>query len=177
MALIKCPECGKEVSDTCETCIHCGYQLKQPLVVVGDKKEEKENKDNNNDNREVIVKRLKSENNASTGIILIVVGVVLTSIVVGLVFIGLGIYYLVKGDNDTKITHDIVYYDKENKKIYLYSSEDKEYILDASDITNIKYDKGDSKLTVTIVDEVKPISCGSCTSSDYETFKKLVNDL
>ena len=25
MALIKCPECGKEVSDTCERCIHCGY--------------------------------------------------------------------------------------------------------------------------------------------------------
>ena len=25
MALIKCPECGKEVSDTCEQCVHCGY--------------------------------------------------------------------------------------------------------------------------------------------------------
>lgn len=30
MALIKCPECGHEVSDTCEKCIHCGYQLKKP---------------------------------------------------------------------------------------------------------------------------------------------------
>ena len=28
MALIKCPECGKEVSDTCDVCIHCGYRLK-----------------------------------------------------------------------------------------------------------------------------------------------------
>lgn len=27
MALIKCPECGKEISDTCDTCIHCGYKL------------------------------------------------------------------------------------------------------------------------------------------------------
>ena len=27
MALIKCPECGKEVSDTAKTCVHCGYKL------------------------------------------------------------------------------------------------------------------------------------------------------
>lgn len=30
MALIKCPECNKEVSDTAETCPHCGYRLKKP---------------------------------------------------------------------------------------------------------------------------------------------------
>lgn len=29
MALIKCPECGKEVSDKAPTCIHCGYPLSQ----------------------------------------------------------------------------------------------------------------------------------------------------
>lgn len=28
MALIKCPECGKEVSDTIKTCPHCGYKIK-----------------------------------------------------------------------------------------------------------------------------------------------------
>ena len=27
MALINCPECGKEVSDKAEVCIHCGYPL------------------------------------------------------------------------------------------------------------------------------------------------------
>lgn len=25
MALIKCPECGKEISDKAPACIHCGY--------------------------------------------------------------------------------------------------------------------------------------------------------
>lgn len=29
MALIKCPECGKEISDTCDVCIHCGYKFKK----------------------------------------------------------------------------------------------------------------------------------------------------
>lgn len=27
--LIKCPECGKEVSDNAVTCVHCGYPLTQ----------------------------------------------------------------------------------------------------------------------------------------------------
>lgn len=30
MALIKCPECGKEISDKAPTCIHCGFPLQQP---------------------------------------------------------------------------------------------------------------------------------------------------
>lgn len=29
MSLINCPECGKEISDTCKKCIHCGYRLKK----------------------------------------------------------------------------------------------------------------------------------------------------
>lgn len=29
MALIKCPECGKEISDKSDKCIHCGYPLLQ----------------------------------------------------------------------------------------------------------------------------------------------------
>ena len=31
MALIKCPECGKEVSDKANACIHCGYPLISPI--------------------------------------------------------------------------------------------------------------------------------------------------
>lgn len=29
MALIKCPECGKEISDTAKSCTNCGYRLKK----------------------------------------------------------------------------------------------------------------------------------------------------
>lgn len=29
MALINCPECGKEVSDTVESCIHCGFKIEK----------------------------------------------------------------------------------------------------------------------------------------------------
>ena len=27
MALIKCPECDKEISDSAQNCVHCGYPL------------------------------------------------------------------------------------------------------------------------------------------------------
>lgn len=39
MALIKCPECGKDISNTIENCIHCGYKLKKessPSAVISD---------------------------------------------------------------------------------------------------------------------------------------------
>ncbi len=42
MALIKCPECGKDVSDSANICIHCGYKLNQEQQTVQfthDKKE------------------------------------------------------------------------------------------------------------------------------------------
>lgn len=29
MALIKCPECGKEISDKAKVCIHCGYPISE----------------------------------------------------------------------------------------------------------------------------------------------------
>lgn len=34
MALINCPECGKEVSDVVENCPHCGYPIKKSLKNV-----------------------------------------------------------------------------------------------------------------------------------------------
>ncbi len=34
MALIKCPECQREVSNLAETCPHCGYRLKNLDVVM-----------------------------------------------------------------------------------------------------------------------------------------------
>lgn len=31
MALIKCPECGREISDTADHCVHCGYPMKKAV--------------------------------------------------------------------------------------------------------------------------------------------------
>ena len=34
MAIIKCPECGQEISDQSRNCIHCGYPLKKQKGTV-----------------------------------------------------------------------------------------------------------------------------------------------
>ena len=49
MSLIKCPECGKDVSNLSEKCIHCGYPLQGQLKyksykVIKKEKEEKQKK-------------------------------------------------------------------------------------------------------------------------------------
>ena len=41
--LIKCPECGKEVSDKAPQCIHCGYPLSE-FISVNSKKETEDEK-------------------------------------------------------------------------------------------------------------------------------------
>lgn len=41
MAMIKCPECGKKVSDKVNACIHCGYPLEKYKKEMYDKKIEK----------------------------------------------------------------------------------------------------------------------------------------
>ena len=34
MALIKCPECKKQVSDEAYACMKCGYPFKKDMVIV-----------------------------------------------------------------------------------------------------------------------------------------------
>ena len=42
MSLIKCPECGKDISDKAEMCINCGYPLSDYLKEVKQKELEEE---------------------------------------------------------------------------------------------------------------------------------------
>lgn len=46
MALINCPECGDKVSDTAETCPHCGYNIKKFIQNKREEIQRKENLDN-----------------------------------------------------------------------------------------------------------------------------------
>lgn len=40
MALIKCPECGEEISDKAKLCIHCGFPINEYLTENNDKDED-----------------------------------------------------------------------------------------------------------------------------------------
>lgn len=40
MALIMCPECGKEISDKANACIHCGYPISEYINEITSKQED-----------------------------------------------------------------------------------------------------------------------------------------
>ncbi len=41
MSLIKCPECGKEVSDKSRICVNCGYPIEDYMMEIAEREEEK----------------------------------------------------------------------------------------------------------------------------------------
>ena len=56
MALIKCPECGKEISDKASNCPNCGCPIEQKSKI-----EEPENKIEKNQIEEKIVMELEKQ--------------------------------------------------------------------------------------------------------------------
>jgi ribosomal protein L37E len=53
MALIKCPECGKEISDQSKVCIHCGYPLDTNQVSEANGTSSDVEKNNNLQNKKI----------------------------------------------------------------------------------------------------------------------------
>ncbi|MBQ3318879.1 zinc ribbon domain-containing protein [Candidatus Saccharibacteria bacterium] len=80
MALTKCPECGKEISDKADSCPHCGKVLKETATP-----------------KESVAKKPANKNN--TGIIV--------AVVLGVVLLGVGIFFLVKNGGGAP-AHSIV---------------------------------------------------------------------
>ena len=56
MALIKCPECGKEISDKAEICVNCGIKISdiENLHEVSQKKEQEIIQQQNNKTKSII---------------------------------------------------------------------------------------------------------------------------
>lgn len=61
MALIKCPECGKEISDASTACIHCGYPISKNPDVQKKVKSNIENKEKKRLNRRLKRKKLRRD--------------------------------------------------------------------------------------------------------------------
>ena len=57
MALIKCPECGKEISDASTACIHCGYPISKNPDVQKKVKSNIENKEKKESLQEHLLKK------------------------------------------------------------------------------------------------------------------------
>lgn len=95
MALIKCPECGKEISEKAFTCPHCGYPICDKSLKESDAQEDVEDKKTIEVNNDIISKynNTAPKNSSATAIILIIIFVLAL----------LGIIGLFLPDNDRKV--------------------------------------------------------------------------
>ena len=94
MALIKCPECGKEISDKSPACIHCGYPVAKREKTTTPKNFNKYSGQNNGTIKEPYVGRNRGENEEKTffqrnATLLIMLVVFLLLIIIGLWWVAL----------------------------------------------------------------------------------------
>lgn len=90
MALIKCPECGKEISDKTPSCVHCGYPVTPPP------KEPQALEPDSASTRAILAKPRKAERVSRAPAILGILGLLLV-----VVLVGLGVMY--RGNRTIKV--------------------------------------------------------------------------
>ena len=157
MALIICPECGKEVSDKADVCIHCGYPLHK---YIGEEKK--------------LETLTVSEGNASiaTPIVMFVVcEIIFTGLIVGAIFtynfpiiIGAAIYCgvseifcviamitdIVKRSKLNRTKGRGIGLDTTNKKLYFKDIENNDYVISINDV--VRFD-GPGTLVITYLND------------------------
>lgn len=77
MALITCPECGKQVSDSAEACPHCGYPIKKKIEEAAAA----------NNNTQTAPPEIKPAKPASSKKIIAIVAVVVVIAAAGIIFV------------------------------------------------------------------------------------------
>lgn len=144
MALIKCPECGNEISDTAEQCIHCGYKIKKD-----------ENNSDKSDKVIIIIRRNRSVSYARS-IISIVIAIafflsglrcLITSNIIGWIiawticFIGIVafIFLLVEVGRNNSSKSEIL--TENGDKYYAYNTKGERIILMKEEMHKIKFSK------------------------------------
>ncbi len=114
MALIKCPECKKEVSNTIETCIHCGFKLTNTNVTII------QNNQSNNEKINTSIKNKKSSEEeepsgcAGCGCIIFIILILVA------LFFGVKYFYkyqVNKTNEANKVAIELQAQEKERKKL------------------------------------------------------------
>lgn len=124
MALIKCPECGKEVSDKAEKCIHCGCPLdvkesEKSVVTV-------ESSDVINVDKDKIIKKKKQWNKKT---------ILISCSIIAFVIIGVFVYYAATAKSREYKSAKELFDAKQYQESYAVFSEISEY-KDSMDMAN-----------------------------------------
>lgn len=166
MALIKCPECGKNVSSEAPACPHCGYPIKKKEIAT----EKSESAQNNN--LYVLVPRRPYSIGPS--IVFIIFGFLTSIIIVGIVLIVLGINSIVELSQNNNNRRNCAYYDSSTKEVILVSYNGIVYKVSPYDIMDNYHPFGDASMYVKIKKDgaIQKINCGVCLIQESVRFKE-----
>ena len=88
MALIKCPECGKEISDKAKTCPNCGCPIKK---ITGTENEILEQTEVGKQQYDIVVQKPRKKISKKS---IIIIGTIISSIIIGVI-----VYLIVTADS------------------------------------------------------------------------------
>lgn len=128
MALIKCPECGGNVSDTIEACPHCGFKLKKEKNILGKEITAK------NEDVIVVVRRDRSQGNGVAGTC-IILGILLLPLIIGLGLLIGGIDIMSTINKNNQISKELIYFDKTTNEFICYDVKGRTHRFKAEDFT------------------------------------------
>ncbi len=99
MALIKCSECGKQISNKAKQCIHCGAPIEMEKEI---NKEEKNNEIVSADKNVMNTTPKQNTNNNSNNAVGCIVGLIFLVVIVILVLYGVGVFDSDKSEKNEK---------------------------------------------------------------------------
>lgn len=157
MALIKCPECGRDVSTAADACPHCGYPIAKMRIKETKNELHAETIEEKQNDKIVIAKRGDSGSALSISAICLVIGLGLiiafsvlmftvpsarsafiAGIILGCLAIVLPCIDIVRFVKNWKNPNHCVLFDSKSKKFHLFTINGKEIIIDAADYVEVK---------------------------------------
>lgn len=147
MALIKCSECGKQISDKAKQCIHCGAPIEIENEINKDVKENNKNKEAVSTDKNVINNTTSqnannNSNNTAGGII----GLILLAVIIISALYGAGVFDSDKKDTTVKKEEKTETILSASKLSNTFSSESKKESIYGGTVHNELQFKDDGKV-------------------------------
>ena len=168
-----CPKCGANITENDKFCPSCGAKLEEEKVIVeGEVKEETLD----NEEYKVILRRDRSNDAQTMGIVFIVVGALISWFVIGIVLIGLGILLLIASDKNTKATNDLIYFNEDTNTFLFYDLDNAKYKVEAKDVVKLNRSSFQDRAYVTLKNVNKDIQLGFAHKFEIEKAIKFVEE-
>ena len=162
MALVKCPECGKEVSNSAEACPNCGYGIKQHFNKIKEKQKQKQAYQQKLDSVQMPPKPEKIKLSMGRWLLILIwliLGIIFFLVGVSSGMGGLAFVYLAGGGMTFFVYYIAVLQD--------YNKDMEQYSRAVRDFDKYKREEIQKQETKAIIEASKP-RCPHCNSTNIE---------